>query len=222
MLHPHVRAPATVRWLDAAREAAPERPSWRPAPHNPLLHLPQAIWLLRSDGEVLLSSAAARALRLTSPAADGERLLCMGSLGEAQMSALFRLAVAGTPAQAALWLDAPLRTGRLQVQALNAALRLAWAAPADALLVCLQLDDAVAQQQSRLDAVCTRCRLTPTERCVLLLLADGLSPEQTAAQLGMRLSTLRCHVRHMLAKTQTRSLLQLLRWVGSRGDSPAD
>jgi DNA-binding NarL/FixJ family response regulator len=57
--------------------------------------------------------------------------------------------------------------------------------------------------------------LTRTERYVLLLLADGMAAQDVARQLALLVSTIRTHIRNLLGKTRSPSLMQLVRQLGS-------
>jgi two-component system, NarL family, nitrate/nitrite response regulator NarL len=59
---------------------------------------------------------------------------------------------------------------------------------------------ALALTRSSIPAVVS---LTPREHQVLAMIHDGLSNKQIARQLGIRLSTVKTHVHHVLAKTNT-------------------
>lgn len=83
------------------------------------------------------------------------------------------------------------------------------------MLLVLQIDQPALTQCARIDVLAQTCRLSPTERHVLMLLADGMTVELAARHLCLQLSTLRSHVRNLLGKTQAPSLMQLLRWTGS-------
>lgn len=54
--------------------------------------------------------------------------------------------------------------------------------------------------------------LTRSERRVLGLLLEGLVHHQAALRLGVALSTLRTHVRHLHAKCGTHSPVGLVLW----------
>lgn len=183
-----------------------------PSPQHPLLHLPQPMLLLGPGRQLLLSNPAAAQLPLDCSAG---RLMRLGSLNASQLETLLRLALAGTPTQTALWLAPQPQTAALSVQRLAAALRRSWVMPEDCLLLSLQLDQPALTQQARLQLLSEQARLSPAEHSLLLLLADGQAPETAAQHLGVCLSTVRSHVRHLLAKTRSRSLLALLRWLGS-------
>jgi DNA-binding CsgD family transcriptional regulator len=183
-----------------------------PSPQHPLLHLPQPMLLLAAGRQLLLCNPAAAQLPLDCSAG---RLMRLGSLNATALETLLRLALAGSPSQTALWLAPQPQTAALSVQRLAAPLRRGWAMPEDCLLLSLQLDQPALTQQARLQLLSQQARLSPAEHSLLLLLADGLTPEAAAEQLGVCLSTVRSHVRHLLAKTRSRSLLELLRWLGS-------
>jgi len=66
-----------------------------------------------------------------------------------------------------------------------------------------------------------RHRLTPTEWKIVCHLTKGLSPAQTAEAMGVRLTTVRTHIRSVLAKTGTKRQAQLLaRILQERSASP--
>lgn len=58
-----------------------------------------------------------------------------------------------------------------------------------------------------------RYGITPAEQQVLAMLCDGLSAPQIATQLEIAVSTVRSHVRSLCAKTQTRSVREVVRRV---------
>ena len=56
-------------------------------------------------------------------------------------------------------------------------------------------------------------RLTPRERLVLIGLLQGRTISSVAESLGVKLSTVRAHVRAMHLKTETHSLIELVLWA---------
>ena len=54
-------------------------------------------------------------------------------------------------------------------------------------------------------------KLTPAELRVAMALAPGLSPEEAAAMLGLRLPTVRTHLQRIYAKTDTNRQIDLVR-----------
>jgi len=172
--------------------------------------LPLPIWVLRPTRELVFANAAAEELRNDIGQTAG-RLMRLGSLQPLALEALLRL----SPPQMALWLPDSRRTGWLQAMPLPDFVVRMTAWPADTRLLSLHLDRPELTQRARIDALSERVRLSPAERCVLLLLADGQMPEAVARQLDIRLSTARGHVRRLLLKSRAPSLAQLLRWLGS-------
>jgi DNA-binding CsgD family transcriptional regulator len=178
--------------------------------------LPLPLWVLRPMRELLSCNAAARALERQGQVQQaGGRLMRVGSLLAPALEALLRLPQAQVPQQAALWMSPDQHTGWLQAVPVPVALARSQDWPDDTHLLNLHLDRPELAQQARVEALCERVRLSPAERCVLLLLADGLVPEAVAHRLDIQLSTARTHVRRLLLKSRAPSLTQLLRWVGS-------
>ena len=60
------------------------------------------------------------------------------------------------------------------------------------------------------DAVAITQELSPSERAVLTLLAEGLAPKQAARELGVALTTVRSHIASGKRKTGARTLEQLV------------
>jgi len=196
----------------------PQRPTEAPPPAAPLwAALPLPVWVLRPARELVYANAAARELEsegaLTMAAG---RLMHLGSLSAVALEGLLRLGSTRSP----LWLAPSGRTGWLQVTPLPRAAALAAGWPEEARLLCLHLDQPELTHRARVEALCQRVRLSPAERSVLMLLADGLVPQAVARQLGIQLSTARTHVRRLLAKSRAPSLVQLLRWLGSAEPLP--
>lgn len=119
-----------------------------------------------------------------------------------------------------LWFSPSMATGVLYVSLLAQDVAMAAAWPSDCLLLILVQDRPVLSQAARLDALCTHCCLTAAERQVLNLLVQGMEAKAAAQRLGLRLSTVRCHVRHLLKKTGSSSLAQMLCWIGSAREGP--
>ena len=88
------------------------------------------------------------------------------------------------------------------------------------MLLVVQVDQPALTQSARIDALTRQCHFSPAERHVLMLLADGMTVEIAARHLGLQLSTVRSHVRNLLGKSQSPSLMQLLRWTGSAASLP--
>ncbi len=60
-------------------------------------------------------------------------------------------------------------------------------------------------------------RLTPREREVAILVAQGLTNQEIADELDISFATARSHLHHILTKLDLRSRTQLAAWVGSSG-----
>jgi len=183
--------------------------------------LPLPLWIARPTRELVYANAAARELQAQGQVelAAG-RLMRIGSLAALQLEPLLHWCEPDVPQRAALWLVPSQRTGWLQALPLKALLAHGAGWPLEGLLLTLHLDYPELAQRARVDSLCERVHLSPAERSVLLLLADGLVPEAVAGTLDIRLSTARAHVRHLLLKTHAPSLAQLLRWVGSAEARP--
>lgn len=181
-----------------------------------LAQLPLPLWVAQPTRELVYANAAARELQAQGQVEQAAgRLMRIGSLAALPLESLLHWCRPDAPQRAALWLAPSQRTGWLQAQPLKALLAQAAGWPAEGLLLTLHLDCPELTQRARVDSLCERVRLSPAERNVLLLLADGLVPGAVAGQLDIRLSTARAHVRRLLMKTGAPSLAQLLRWVGS-------
>ena len=178
--------------------------------------LPQPLLVIQPDRRLIyVNPSAERFFDKALASHASQRLMSLGQLDAVQLEVLMRLSVGGSPAQAGLWFAKGLQTGWLSVSALASSIAQGTDWPAACLLLLVHLDEPGLAQRARIDALCRQCSLTNTERYVLMLLADGLAVEAAARQLGLRISTLRTHVRHLLEKTQAASLMQLVRWLGS-------
>jgi DNA-binding CsgD family transcriptional regulator len=62
------------------------------------------------------------------------------------------------------------------------------------------------------DAAGRRRPITPAEARVLVLLLERLSPRDVASQLGSAVSTVRTHIKHLQAKSETHSIAALVLW----------
>jgi len=181
-----------------------------------LKDLPQPILVALPDRRIINANAKAEQMFESGQACRmAERLMGLGQLKASKIEALLRLAASGQAATVGLWFTPSLRTGWLDVSTVVPALARGADWPAECLLLLVHLDEPRLTQGARIDALCQQCRLTNTERYVLMLLADGLAVEEAARQLELKISTLRSHVRNLLGKTRAGSLMQLMRWLGS-------
>ena len=181
--------------------------------------LPQAVLLVQDDGRVMASNPTARrwigdgSVRV----AEG-RLTAVGQLNEQQLCQLLRQAAAGSALDCAVWFSQSLCTGLMHLS--RPPLDAYATQPPGAVLLVVQTDQPALMQSARIDALTQKCRLSPAERHVLMLLADGMRAEEAARHLSLQLSTVRSHVRNLLGKTHAPSLMQLLRWTGSAATLP--
>lgn len=179
--------------------------------------LPQAILLAQEDRTLLATNPTARRLMEEGSIrlCDGH-LISLGQLGMLQLSRLLGQAAGGGALDCAVWFERCLSTGLLHLsRSRHPLVELAGMPPSGAVLLVVQVDQPALTQCARIDALTRKCRLSPAERYVLMLLADGMTVDLAAKHLSLQLSTVRSHVRNLLGKTQTPSLMQLLRWTGS-------
>lgn len=180
-----------------------------------LLELPQALLVLRPDRRLVFTNAKAEQLLHSGHAQDsGGRLMAVGQLTALAIEDLLHAAQLGHAAQAGLWFPT-LQTGWLSVSRVPSGIANSTDWPLDSLLLLVHLDEPKLTQPARIDALCQQSGLTQTERYVLLLLADGMAAQDIARQLALQISTIRTHIRNLLGKTRSPSLMQLVRWLGS-------
>ncbi|HEY9107850.1 MAG TPA: helix-turn-helix transcriptional regulator [Roseateles sp.] len=193
------------------------RPSGAQAqPRLVLGALPQPLMVLLPDRRMLFANASAEHLLADGLGqARSGHLMSLGQLDATHLGETLALAAAGSSSRTGLWFTPSLATGWLHVAPLAPAIAQASDWPQPSLLVAVHLDQPALTHAARIDALTRQCRLSQAERHVLLLLADGEPVDATSRHLGLRVSTVRSHVRSLLGKTQAPSLMQLLRWTGS-------
>ena len=181
-----------------------------------LAAIPQPLLVLLPDRRLQYANASSEDMfdRGLAGRVSG-RLTGIGQLTACKIDDLLRQAVGGQRVRVGLWFLPELQTGWLDVLQPEYSLTRGTDWSAQSLLLVVHLDAPDLAHQARIDAITQQCRLTSTERYVLMLLADGQPVEGVAHQLGLRVSTLRSHVRNLLGKTQAASLMQLMRWTGS-------
>lgn len=183
--------------------------------------LPQAILLAEPDRALLAANPVAHRLIDDGGIRVSEgRLAALGQIAALQLDRLLAQAAAGNPLDCAVWFERSLSTGQLHLSASRHPLAHPESPAAATVLLVVQVDQPAMTQLARIDALSRQCHLSPTERHVLMLLADGMTVELAARHLGLQVSTLRSHVRNLLGKTQAPSLMQLLRWTGSAAALP--
>jgi len=184
-------------------------------PEQILLDLPQALLVLLPDRRLLFANSSAEVLLVNGYARDiGGRLMSIGQLSARFLEDLLRRALDGHGAQAGVWFP-ELQTGWLSASRMPFGISNSTGWPADSMLLLIHLDEPKLTQQARIDALCQQCGLTRAERYVLLLLADGMAAQDVARQLALQVSTIRTHIRNLLGKTRSPSLMQLVRQLGS-------
>ncbi|MBT9458387.1 MAG: helix-turn-helix domain-containing protein, partial [Burkholderiaceae bacterium] len=185
-------------------------------PASAFASLPQAVLVLRPDRQLLYANPAAQSLlSLGDGRAVGGRLECLGQLEAADLDELLARGAAGTTEEQGLWFGPDLHTGRVHAASLAARAARAAAWPEGSLLLTVQRDAPRISQAARIAGLASRCALSPAERQVLELLCAGLSVGQVADRLGVRISTVRTHVRALLEKTGAGRLMLLLAQMGT-------
>ncbi|MDY0747991.1 helix-turn-helix transcriptional regulator [Paucibacter sp. R3-3] len=178
--------------------------------------LPQPLLAALPDRRIVFANSSAERMFYEGHAScTASRLMSFGQLKAGQLEGLLNQASCGHSTHTGLWFAPGQRTGWLDISIASPSLSHGAAWPTGCLLLLVHMDEPALSQRARIDALCQQCRLTTTERYVLLLLADGLAVEQAAEHLGLKISTLRSHVRNLLGKTRAPSLMQLVRWIGS-------
>ncbi|MBT9503979.1 MAG: hypothetical protein IV092_22235 [Burkholderiaceae bacterium] len=178
--------------------------------------LPQAVLVLRPDRQLIYANPAAESLlSLGDGRAAGGRLERLGQLEAADLDELLARSAAGTAEEEGLWFGPDLHTGRVHAACLAARTARAAAWPEGSLLLTVQRDAPGISQAARIAGLASRCALSPAERQVLELLCAGLSVGQVADRLGVRISTVRTHVRGLLEKTGAGRLMLLLAQMGT-------
>lgn len=191
-------------------------PGFHAQPHLVLAALPQPLLVLLPDRRLLFANASAEHLLADNLGQErAGHLMRLGQLDAPHLAEVLALAAAGSSSRTGLWFTPSLTTGWLHAAPLPPAIALASDWPLPCVLVAVHLDQPGLTQAARIDALTRQCRLSQAERHVLMLLADGEPVDATSRHLGLRISTVRSHVRNLLGKTQAPTLMQLLRWVGS-------
>ncbi|MDE1949597.1 MAG: PAS domain-containing protein [Burkholderiales bacterium] len=176
--------------------------------------MPEPSFVLRSDGSIEHANPAAEALIAAHSivAVLGRRVVRMAQLEAGALEPLWREAAAGQALEVGLWFaDAGrVRTALMHLARLprEGACELRW--PVASVLMVIQDDDPERARAGRLQAITERCALTRAQAGVFGLLARGVTLDEIAALQRVRISTVRTHVRHLLEKTQTRRMIELL------------
>lgn len=184
--------------------------------------LPQPVLLIDQQRRLLASNSQARKLLQDGRMqVHSHHLTALAQMGSLQLSQLLGQALEIGGANMGIWFERDMTTGWLHITPTTPLATLAAGSVyREAVLLTVHLDQPALTQSARIDALARCCKLSPTERYVLMLLSDGQVVEAAARQLGVRISTVRSHVRSLLSKTQSPSLMQLLRWTGSAAALP--
>ncbi|MFG6465097.1 helix-turn-helix transcriptional regulator [Roseateles sp. BYS87W] len=193
----------------AARDHRPGKPC------EVLADLPQALLVLDTNRHLLFANTAALPVVQASARLLEGCLHRLGQLDATQLDRLLAMAASGTASRCSLWFSPSLNTGWLHAAPLSPAIAQAEGWPAGCVLLAVHVDQPELTHAARIEAMTLRFGLSPAERHVLLLLADGEPVDAVSRLLGLRVSTVRSHVRQLLTKCQAPSLMQLMRWTGS-------
>lgn len=180
-----------------------------------LRELPQALLVVLPDRRLLFANASAETLLANRQARQVEgRLMDLGQLSAPMIEDVLRQARDRHGVRTGLWFKG-LQTGWVSASRVPFSIASGADWPLDSVLLLVHLDEPQLTQSARIEALCQHCGLTPAERYVLLLLADGMVAQDVARHLAVRVCTVRTHIRNLLGKTSSPSLMQLVRQVGS-------
>ena len=165
--------------------------------------------LLDTRGEVMFANDMARRLL-----EDGhglgvvrQRLVADNARDNAAIQQLIQKALKARPGDAPTLVEAMSVGGSARERRLSLLIRpvpgVKEARPGRTPAVAVFLRDARGPTQASAELIRQLYHLTPTETSVAMLLADGLSTEEVAQALGIRLNTVRVHLRAIFAKTGT-------------------
>ncbi|MES2784322.1 MAG: helix-turn-helix transcriptional regulator [Pseudomonadota bacterium] len=175
----------------------------------------QPLFLATSNLLLLHCNRAASQFCGASGSVSLGRLRRLANLTEEMLLELARSAPSGGPQVKAVWwmLDAQIRTGRIRIQPLSpvSPLRRIW--PGTELVITVEASGDVEDLQVKVEGLRSLYRLTPAEVRTLAGLSSGRSPEDVCADLGVRISTVRTHIRRLLEKTGSQRIVDLVRKV---------
>jgi DNA-binding CsgD family transcriptional regulator/PAS domain-containing protein len=183
--------------------------------------LPNPVLVLHGDGTIAHANPSAEVLlrRGTMLRAEWGRLVKAGQYQAQEVSVLARSAAAGVAQSVGLWVNGrePFETATLQLTKVppGSAMDDRW--PGARVVATLHVDGRP-EHASRLDALARRHGFTRTEREILLQLAEGATPREAAERNGVRVSTVRTHIRHLLEKSGSRRMVDLIRTLGPAAD----
>lgn len=163
--------------------------------------------LLDTRGEVMFANDMAGRLLDGSHGLSvvQQRLVAANARDNAAMQQRIQKALKATPAETPTLVEAMSVGGFARDQRLSLLIRpvsgVEEARPGKTPAVAVFLRDTQGSSQASADLIRQLYDLTPTETSVAMLLADGLTTEEVAQALGIRLNTVRVHLRAVFAKT---------------------
>jgi DNA-binding CsgD family transcriptional regulator len=211
-LHPHLYRAVRTHWaLAGSRDT-------RRSVEQALEGLPQPLLLLASSGSIEFANGAGRDLLARERVAELRHgaLAAFGHLPREALADALDAAARGEGSTLTTWWE---EGGRLRPAVLHfrplqgeSAYRRFW--PRAAALLQVESPAEAAHDAARLGAAVARFRLTPAEARVLGCVQRGLTPAEAAAEIGVRLSTVRAQLSSLFQKTGTRRQAELMRLVG--------
>ena len=179
--------------------------------------IPTAIFVLRPDGRVEYANPAARALWGSGALSkEFSRVAGTARVSGSRWVAALATAAAGTPQEFGLCIaqEDTVGTATVMLSRLPPDSPLAALWHKDGILAIVHRENPERAKATRLKALAGRYGLTPSEVQVLKLLAEGQAVEALAKSQGVRVSTIRTHIRHLLDKTYTSRTVDLVRLAG--------
>jgi DNA-binding CsgD family transcriptional regulator len=183
--------------------------------------LPNPVLVLHGDGTIAHANPPAEAMlrRGTMLRAEWGRLVNAGQYRAQEVSMLARSAAAGVAQSVGLWVNGhePFETATLQLTKVPPGSSMDDRWPGARVVATLHVERQL-EHASRLDALVQRHGFTRMEREILLQLAEGATPRQAAERQGIRVSTVRTHIRHLLEKSGKRRIVDLIHTLGPAAD----
>ncbi len=178
-----------------------------------------SVLVLRANGTVEHAKPPALALLATAGVIRmlGNRIQRIGQLDMATLEHALRFTALGMAQSLSTWYEdeAQLRTALLRMTPLprEHAVRQRW--PAAEVLLMVETVDATLDRTTLLHAAAHRYQLTRAETALLEQLLAGATLTEAAAHQKVRISTMRTHMSHLLAKAGSRRQSDLLRRFSS-------
>lgn len=165
------------------------------------------VFVLSCEAQIEHVNGAAEAL-LGRPGAarvDGRRLLSLGDVGAPQLLTAIHAAAVGQARDLCVGIESAghLEVGLLRLVQLprHHSIRVTW--PRAEVLLQVEVRDTQVLLRARIDSLSRRYGLTEAEANVAKLLCGGANAEELAARLGVRVSTVRTHIRNLFEKSET-------------------